>query len=47
MYWMLLPLDANAGRQLSTDAGTTGAVWAHLFRAAQASIAYLRHLPRR
>jgi hypothetical protein len=41
MYWMLLPLDANPTRHLSTDAGTQNGAWAQWFRAAWSTIADL------
>jgi hypothetical protein len=34
MYWMLLPLDANAGRHFTDEKGLTRVVWTALLRSA-------------
>lgn len=31
MYWLLLPLDANAGRQLTDETGRSDGFWGHLW----------------
>jgi hypothetical protein len=38
MFWMLLPLDANAARHLPTDADSPGGALAHWFRVACTTI---------
>lgn len=41
MYWLLLPPNANAARQLSTDAGTPSDAWAHWLRHTWAAVVHL------
>jgi hypothetical protein len=46
MYWMLLPLDANATRHLSTDADSSSGAWAHWFRVSWTTIVHVFRGPR-
>jgi hypothetical protein len=46
MYWMLLPLDADARRHHSTCSSSPTGVWAHWFRAALATIVHILRPPR-
>jgi hypothetical protein len=46
MYWMLLPLDANAARQLSTEADLPNGTWTHWFRVYWTTIVQVFRGPR-
>jgi hypothetical protein len=39
MYWLLLPLDANAARHISTDLGSSSGRWAGWFRLSWTTLA--------
>lgn len=41
MFWMLLPLDANAARHLPTDADSPSGALAHWFRVSWATIVHV------
>lgn len=46
MFWMLLPLDANAARQPSTHADSPNDVWARWFRVSWNTIVQVFRGPR-